>query len=118
MLIGKYIFVIFLSLFVIRKFRGTCSHNEMLKGCMAEMITIRFAGWISGRIVSSQLDTDIQKLLSNGNRIRIRIFETLFSIFRGFRLLEKVAHCTIIHSLSSEASCRPSVPWLRVCVWC
>jgi len=53
------------------------------------MITIRFAGWISGRIVSLLLDTDIQKLLSNGNRIRIRISETLLSIFLGFRLLEK-----------------------------
>ena len=29
------------------------------------MITIRFAGWISSRIVSLQPDTDIQKLLSN-----------------------------------------------------
>jgi len=35
MLIGKYIFVIFLSLFVIRNFRGKCSYNEMLKGYMA-----------------------------------------------------------------------------------
>jgi len=52
------------------------------------MITIRFAGWISGRIVSLQPDTDIQKLLSNGNRIRIS--ETLLSIFLGFRLLEKL----------------------------
>jgi len=25
---------------------------------------------------------------------------------------------TIIHSLSSEASFQPSVPWLRVCLWC
>jgi len=33
--IGKYIFVIFLSLFVIRNFRGTCSYNEMLKGYIA-----------------------------------------------------------------------------------
>jgi len=71
-----------------------------------EMITIRFAGWISGRIVSLQPDTDIQKLLSNGNRIS----ETLLSIFRGYRLLEKVAHCTIIYLLSSEASFQPSVP--------
>jgi len=47
------------------------------------MITIRFAGWISGRIVSLQPHTDIQKLLSNGNRIRIRISETLWSMFRG-----------------------------------
>jgi len=37
------------------------------------MITIRFAGWISGRIVSLQPDTDVQKLISNGNRIRIDI---------------------------------------------
>jgi len=50
----------------------------------AEMTTIRFTGWISGRIMSLQPDTDIQKLLSNGNRIRIS--ETLLSIFRGFRL--------------------------------
>jgi len=55
-----------------------------------EMITIRFAGWISGKIVSLQPDTDIQKLLSNGNRIRIRISETLLSISLGFRLLEKL----------------------------
>ena len=31
-----------------------------------EMITIRFAGWISGRIVSLQPDTDIQNLLQTG----------------------------------------------------
>jgi len=48
---------------------------------VAEMITIRFAGWISGRIVSLQSDKDIQKLLSNGNRIRIRISETLYQYF-------------------------------------
>jgi len=35
MLVGKYIFVIFLNLFVIRNFRGTCSSIEMLKGYMA-----------------------------------------------------------------------------------
>jgi len=35
MLIGEYIFVIFLSLFVMRNFRGSCSYNEMLKGYMA-----------------------------------------------------------------------------------
>jgi len=60
----------------------------------------------------------IQKLLSNVNRIRIRISEMLLSIFRGFRLLEKVAHCTIVNLLSSEASLQPSAPWLRVCLWC
>jgi len=58
------------------------------------MITIRFAGWVSDRIVSLQPDTDIHKRLSNGNRIRIS--ETLFSIFRGFKFLEKVTYCIII----------------------
>jgi len=46
------------------------------------MITIRFAGWISGRIVSLQPDKDIQKLLSNGNRIRIRIRNAFINISR------------------------------------
>jgi len=55
-----------------------------------EMITILSAGWISRRIVSLRPDTNIQKLLSNGNRIQLRISETLFSIFRGFRLLERL----------------------------
>ena len=77
---------------------------------IAEMIIIRFAGWISGRIVSLQPDTDIQKLLSNWNRIQNRISETLSPIFRRFRLLEKVAYCTIVNLLSSEASFQPSVP--------
>jgi len=66
------------------------------------MITIRFAGWISVRMVSLQPDTDIQKLLSNGNRILIRISETLLSIFRGLRSLEKVAYCTFIHYLQKH----------------
>jgi len=35
---------------------------------MEETIIIRYAGWISGRIVSFKPDPDIQKLLSNGNR--------------------------------------------------
>ena len=52
----------------------------LTSGNRTEMITIRFAGWISGWIVSLQPDTDIQKLLSNGNRIRIRISERQFSI--------------------------------------
>jgi len=76
----------------------------------SEMITIRLAGWMSARVVSLQRTKDIQKLLSNGNRNRIRISEALLSIFRGFRLLEKVAHCTIIHLLFSEASFQPSAP--------
>jgi len=68
------------------------------------------------RIVSLQPDKDIQKLLSKSNRIRIRVSETLLSIFRGFRFLEKVAHCTIIYLLSSEASFQPSASWLWVCL--
>jgi len=56
------------------------------------MITIWCARWIYGRIVSLQPDTDIQKLLSNGNRIRIRTSKIIFSIFRGFRLLKKMLH--------------------------
>jgi len=32
------------------------------------------------------------------------------SIFREFKLVEKVARCTIIHSLFSEAYFQPSVP--------
>ena len=66
--------------------------SDAMKWHPTEMITIRFAGWIFGRIVSLQPHTDIQKLLSNGERIRIRISETLLLIFRGFRFLEKVAH--------------------------
>jgi len=72
--------------------------------CVPEMITIRFAGWISGRIVSLQPDTDIQKLLSNGNRIWNRVSDTVLSMFRGFRLLEKVAHCTIIVAMTMAQS--------------
>jgi len=94
-------------------FRNLATNSPKWQPCaglLAEMITIRFAGWISGRIVCLQADTDIQKLLSYGNRLRNRIFETVLSIFRGFRFLEKVSHCTIIHTLSSEASFQPSVP--------
>jgi len=74
------------------------------------MVTIWFSGWISGRIVSLQPDTGIPKLLSKENLIRIRISEMLFSIFPGFRLFEKVAHCTTIYLVTSEASLQPSVP--------
>jgi len=55
-----------------------------------EMITIRFAGWIYGRIVSLQPDTDIQKLLSNGNRIRIRISETFYRHFESSDFWKKL----------------------------
>ena len=64
------------------------------------------AGWISGRIVSLQPDTDIQKLLSNRNRIRIRISQTLFSIFGGVQTLGKVAHCIMIHLVQWCPTCR------------
>ena len=67
---------------------------------------------------AEMITMDMQKLLSNGNRIRTRISEALLSIFRGFRLLEIVVHCTVIHWVSSEASFQPSAPWLRVCLWC
>jgi len=33
------------------------------RGSATEIITIRFIGWISGRILSLQRDIDIQKLL-------------------------------------------------------
>jgi len=36
MLIAKYVFVIFASLFAIRTFRGACSSIKMLKGYMAK----------------------------------------------------------------------------------
>jgi len=48
-----------------------------------------------------QPDKDIQKLLSNGNRIRIRISEMVLSIFQGFKLLEKVAQ-SFIHYLQKH----------------
>jgi len=55
-------------IYVVRKSRNristTCDlYRHLLPQCEPEMITIRFAGWISGRIVSLQPDTDIQKLL-------------------------------------------------------
>ena len=61
------------------------------------MITIRFAGWISSRIVSLQPVMDIQKLLSNGNWICIQISQTLLLIFRGFTLLERIAQSFIYY---------------------
>jgi len=68
--------------------------------------------WTSDMIASLQPDKHIQKLLSNGNRIRIRISETLLSILRGFRLLEKVTmvmvYCFIWLSPQAEAPWKPS----------
>jgi len=62
-------------------------------GFAPEMITIRFAGWISGRIVSLQPDTDIQnafidvsRILTFGKRFSLHnhsfvIFISIFSAF-------------------------------------
>jgi len=36
-IVGKYVFVIFLSLYVIRSSRGTCLSTKMLKGYMARV---------------------------------------------------------------------------------
>ena len=58
-----------------------CNYCMLCIACESEMITIRFAGWISGRIVSLQPDTDIQKGLSNGNWIWKNISETLSQHF-------------------------------------
>ena len=57
---------------------------------LSEMITIWFAGWISGRIVSLQPDTNIQKLLSNGNRIQIRISQTVYRYFEDSDFWKKL----------------------------
>jgi len=55
MLIGAvniYLFI-FLSLFVIRNFRGTCSFNEMLKGYMAveslQILVLKFKPMVPNR---------------------------------------------------------------------
>jgi len=41
-----------------------------------EVVTIRFEGWISRRIISFQPDMDIRKLLLNVSRIRIKISDS------------------------------------------
>jgi len=46
------------------------------------------------------------------------MYNMVKSMNRGFRLLKKVAHCTIINLLPSDASLQLSAPWLRVCLWC
>jgi len=57
MLVGKYVFVIFLSLFVIRNFRDTCSSIEMLKGYIGKVSlgTPDLFGSGSGRIFALSL---------------------------------------------------------------
>ena len=77
---------------------------------LTEIITIRFAGWISSRIVSLQPDTDIQKLLSNGNRVRIRYPKRFYRYFEDSDFWKKLHIAqSFVHSLSSEASFQPSV---------
>ena len=85
-----------------------------------QMITIRFPGWISGRIVSLQQDTGIRKLLSNGNRIRIRISETLLSIFQGFRLWKKlhIAQSFIRYLQKHLFSLLRHDSESVICLWC
>ena len=55
-----------------------------------EMIIIRFAGWTFGRIVTSQPDTNIQKPLSNGNRIRTRLYEKFYLYFEDSDFWKKL----------------------------
>jgi len=72
--------------------------------CATEMITIWFAGWISSRIASLQPDTDIQKLLSNGNRIRIRISQNAFVDISRIQTFGKNLHIaqSFIHYLQKH----------------
>jgi len=65
-LIGKYIFVIFLNLLVIRNFRGTCSSIEMLQGYMARESL--------GRPVLN---------LNLGNSDRLQVFVALIDSLHG-----------------------------------
>jgi len=57
MLVGKYVFVIFLSLFVERNFRGTCSSIAKLKGYIGKVSlgTPDLCGSGSGRIFALPL---------------------------------------------------------------
>ena len=55
-----------------------------------KMITIRFDVWISGGIVSLQPYTDIQKLLSNGNRLRIRYPNRFYRCFEDSDFWKKL----------------------------
>jgi len=70
-------------------------------------------------IVSLQPDTDIQKLLSNGNRIRIRISERQFSILWGSDCQKKLHTArSFIFLVSSEVALQLSVPWFQLCLFC
>jgi len=75
-------------------------------------MTIRFAGWISGRIVSLQpafkLEPDTDTDIRNGfiDISRIQTFGKSCTLHNHSRY----NYGTIIHSLSSEASFQPSVP--------
>jgi len=53
---------------------------------IAEMITIRLAGWIFGRIVNLQPVTDIHNLISNGNRCQAKFLLAKFLTSRHVRM--------------------------------
>jgi len=91
---------------------ATSEFNNQRHLSLPEMITIRVCRLDIRR---DRLDTDIQKLLPNGKRIRIS--ETLFSIFRRFRLLQQVAHFTVIH-LVGYLRKHHFTPLCQVCAWC
>jgi len=79
---------------------------------LVETISIRFVGWIFGRKVSFHSKNCFQAGTAYTDKDILS--DTFYVMFWGFRLgnkilvtynfLEKVAHCTIIYLLSSEAS--------------
>ena len=73
MLVSKYVFVIFLSLFVIRNFRGTCSSIEMLKGYIGKVSlgTPDLFGSGSGRIFALPLPLPQKK--DRFHRLRFQV---------------------------------------------
>jgi len=75
---------------VFRMFADFCGHADKNHICTVRDDHYPFAGWISGRIVSLQSDTDIQKLLSNGNRVRIRISESFYRYFEDSDFWKKL----------------------------
>jgi len=76
---------------------------------LSEMTAIRFAGWISGRIVSLQPDPVSKNCFQMGTGYGSGYPKRFYRYFNDSDFLEKVARCTIIHSLFSEASFQPSV---------
>jgi len=82
-----------------------------------EMITIRFAGWVSGRMESLQPDTDIQICFETGTGYGYP--KRFYWYFEDSDFWKKLHIAqSLIYYLHSEAYFQPSVPWLRVCLWC